>query len=243
MRIKISGLYRILNIVNGKCYIGSSKDIAKRWDKHKRMLVNMKHNPKLQNAYNKYGKENFRYELLLLCVDKDLLFYEQKALDIYKPEYNVLQIAGSSLGCKFSVEVRRKMSEDRKGKMPSFKGYKHSEESKKKMSEKLKGKRSWNKGISFSEESRKKMSESKRGKTSPRKGKKQSEEAKLRISEYWRKRREEGIPHPNLGKKHSKETIEKLRLASLGVEQSEETIQKRKDAFARRKNLKLLGKS
>ena len=34
------GIYRIKNLVNGKCYYGSSKQIEKRFDRHKRGLKN-----------------------------------------------------------------------------------------------------------------------------------------------------------------------------------------------------------
>ena len=53
-----SGIYRIKNIINNNCYYGSSKDINKRWNKHKNELNKDKHgNILLQRSWNKYGKE------------------------------------------------------------------------------------------------------------------------------------------------------------------------------------------
>jgi predicted GIY-YIG superfamily endonuclease len=37
------GIYRIRNIINNNCYYGSSKNINKRWKRHKWELKNKKH--------------------------------------------------------------------------------------------------------------------------------------------------------------------------------------------------------
>ena len=53
------GVYKIVNTVNGKIYIGSSKNIDRRWNEHIRVLeLNAHNNQHLQNAWNKYGKNN-----------------------------------------------------------------------------------------------------------------------------------------------------------------------------------------
>ena len=57
MREKISGVYKITNMVNGLFYISSSKDIHTRWKQHKKNLRNGDHNnTHLQNAWNLYGE-------------------------------------------------------------------------------------------------------------------------------------------------------------------------------------------
>lgn len=62
---KIIGIYKIENKVNGKVYIGESNNIKKRWDEHIEDLNNNKHHSyKLQIAWNKYGKDNFSFEIL-----------------------------------------------------------------------------------------------------------------------------------------------------------------------------------
>jgi group I intron endonuclease len=58
------GIYKITNIVNNKCYVGSSINIKNRIYKHFWLLSNNKHyNLHLQKSYNKYGKSNFIYEV------------------------------------------------------------------------------------------------------------------------------------------------------------------------------------
>lgn len=56
----ISGVYSIQNNVSGKMYVGSSKDIYRRWKEHKRYLNNHKHHSMdLQNDWDKQGEKDF----------------------------------------------------------------------------------------------------------------------------------------------------------------------------------------
>ena len=66
MKIKvISGIYKIVNVTNNKCYIGYSSDIFKRFGQHKYKLKNSIHeNCHLQRAYNSYGEESFSFEII-----------------------------------------------------------------------------------------------------------------------------------------------------------------------------------
>lgn len=60
-----SGIYIITCIINSKIYVGRSKDYKSRLQQHKRELVkNIHYNIYLQSAVNKYGIENFTFELL-----------------------------------------------------------------------------------------------------------------------------------------------------------------------------------
>lgn len=63
---KVSGIYTITNRVTGKLYIGESLDIYRRWhDEHIPQLRKNRHyNKGLQNDFNKYGEENFSFEIL-----------------------------------------------------------------------------------------------------------------------------------------------------------------------------------
>lgn len=63
---KVSGIYTITNKVTGKLYIGESLDIYRRWhDEHIPQLRKNRHyNKELQNDFNKYGEENFVFEVL-----------------------------------------------------------------------------------------------------------------------------------------------------------------------------------
>lgn len=83
------GIYRIINRVNNKCYYGSSNNIEKRWLRHKNELNKGKHiNIILQRAWNKYGSDNFIFELVETCDESLLIEIEQKYLDL-KPDYNI----------------------------------------------------------------------------------------------------------------------------------------------------------
>lgn len=83
------GIYRIRNVVYNKCYYGSSKNINKRWLKHINDLTkNKHHNVLLQRSWNKYGQDNFTFELVEECEESELLLIEQKYLDT-KPAYNI----------------------------------------------------------------------------------------------------------------------------------------------------------
>ena len=61
----ISGIYKIVNKIDGKYYVGSSCDIHRRWKTHIYYLTRNRHiNDYLQNAWNKYGNNSF--ELLIV---------------------------------------------------------------------------------------------------------------------------------------------------------------------------------
>lgn len=72
-----SGIYTITNIINNKIYVGSSCTLNRRLTIHKRTLrQNKHHNIHLQRAYNKYGKEFFKFELLEYCEESLLPYIE-----------------------------------------------------------------------------------------------------------------------------------------------------------------------
>lgn len=112
-----AGVYLISNNVNGKCYVGSTIHLDQRRREHFSKLANNKHiNAHLQNAYNKYGREAFDFEVLeTIDIDdniKDkLLKREQFWIDNLKPEYNILLVAGSNLGYHHTEETKKKISE------------------------------------------------------------------------------------------------------------------------------------
>ena len=174
-----SGIYKITNLSNGKCYIGSTVNFTKRWNRHKQLLrLNKHHAPHLQAAFNKYGADNFKWEILLICAKSDLIFYEQRALDTYKPEYNVAKVAGAPMAGRTSSEATRKLisqsllgnkrSKGSKGHV----GMKRSPEARRRMSIAQK-----NKGP-VSEATRQKMSIKRQGRK-PALGMRHTEETKI----------------------------------------------------------------
>lgn len=87
-----SGIYCIFNIVSGNKYIGSSNNIYERWNDHFRDLLKNKHcNQYLQNAWNKYGKDSFMFEVLEYCNLEVLYQREQYFIDTMNPEYNIVR--------------------------------------------------------------------------------------------------------------------------------------------------------
>lgn len=113
-----SGVYKIVNTINGKIYIGSSVNFKDRFRDHKKLLRHDKHpNQHLQNSWNKYGEANFEFLILSKIVkDKDLLLKEEQSfidnLNVCDKNigYNICNIAGSTFGYKFSEESKNKMS-------------------------------------------------------------------------------------------------------------------------------------
>src|SRR3989304_8634000 len=92
----ISGIYEIRNIINNKIYIGSTKNLKRREADHFRSLCdNIHRNKYLQRSFNKYGKENFEFKILLICDSITRVFYEQIYIDKLKPEYNIYRVANS----------------------------------------------------------------------------------------------------------------------------------------------------
>lgn len=127
-KVKISGIYRILNTLNNKFYIGSSVDIYTRWSVHKHKLFSNKHNSiKLQRAWNKYGEQHFKFEILEICepIRDTLILLEQKYLDL-KPDYNICYFASNTFGFRHSEKTKKILSDLRKNR--KFE-YHHSENS------------------------------------------------------------------------------------------------------------------
>jgi group I intron endonuclease len=103
----ISGIYKIINKINGKYYVGSSINLNIgsdcRLKTHARYLKSNRHkNDYLQNAWNKYGKNAFEFVVVEIVdpVKEKLLMVEQKYLDIAKNEpnktYNLCFIASGA---------------------------------------------------------------------------------------------------------------------------------------------------
>lgn len=172
------GVYQIKSIIKPtRIYIGSSIDIHCRWDRHLSLLNrNKHHSPKLQNHYNKYGKNDLVFSILVLCEQLDLIITEQYYLDTLKPYFNTCKIAGNSLGFKHSKETINKISLIRKKWHEQYfnifgmhitpcKGriWKQSIETKKKRSVLMKG-NTFAKNHKHSEESKQRMSIARKGK-------------------------------------------------------------------------------
>lgn len=86
----MSCIYRIRNLIDNKCYIGSTSYFSRRKSAHINSLnKNQHHSIKLQRAYNKYGKTNFIIEIIEECLSENKLELELKYFELLRPEYNI----------------------------------------------------------------------------------------------------------------------------------------------------------
>ena len=173
-----SGIYYIQNIDNGKLYIGSAVNIAKRWREHKHHLYKRNHvNAHLQAAWDKDGEDIFIFGIVEIVSDKyALLDREQYWIDKFKVTdnkfgYNKAPVAGSLLGYRQTEETKEKLRKVgfQKGRAPWNKGKKMEGEYKKNFtaamrSEKVREMRRISKlGTSHTDEAKKKISEAGKG--------------------------------------------------------------------------------
>lgn len=82
--MKEIGIYCIENLLDHKKYIGQSVNLKKRLSKHLYELKNNRHfNDHLQQAWNKYGEENFKIFILDYCEKDELDKKEIYYIDLY----------------------------------------------------------------------------------------------------------------------------------------------------------------
>ena len=136
------GIYKIINLVNGKLYIGSAINIKARWINHKsKLLLKKHHSIKLQRSWNKYGEENFKFEIIEECDKYKLIEREQHYIDLYNSYnngYNCSPKSYSCLGIKRSNETKIKMSQSQIGNKNNL-GKKRSQKTKDTLSKSLTG--------------------------------------------------------------------------------------------------------
>ena len=107
-----SGIYIIRNLVNNKVYIGKSKNVSQRKNAHFNALKLNKHNNQhLQNSYNKYGKDNFQFDILEYCEESLLPTREMYFIELHRNNYNIIQ----------SIDNRQNFPQEMKDKMKQSK--------------------------------------------------------------------------------------------------------------------------
>ena len=104
-----SGIYRWINKKNDNTYIGSSVNIRVRMYTYFSLRSLAKSNRPIDRAILKYGFFNFRLEILEYGDKNNILTREQYYMNIFKPQYNIAEIAGSTLGYKHTSESIAKM--------------------------------------------------------------------------------------------------------------------------------------
>lgn len=114
------GVYKIENSKNHKVYIGSSGNLYERQWVHFWQLKRGFHpNQHLQAAYNKYGKEVFRFDVLETVSEDNLIKREQFWMDSFLAQnrelYNTTLIANRTVNI-LSPESKMKISQTLKSK-------------------------------------------------------------------------------------------------------------------------------
>lgn len=96
-----AAIYRWVNTINNKTYVGSTINLTVRFYKYFSIKNLTENSSLIHNALLKYGFSNFNLEILEYCQEGlDPTTREQFYFELLKPEYNILQVAGSSLGFK-----------------------------------------------------------------------------------------------------------------------------------------------
>lgn len=133
------GIYGIHNMINNHIYVGKTgMNFGDRWDSHRALLRSNKHfNKYLQNAWNKYGEENFEFIIIEECSVEELNDKEQYYIKMHREQnlsYNLADggEGGAFLGKHLSEETKRKIGEKNRINMT---GKKLSDETKQKMSQ------------------------------------------------------------------------------------------------------------
>lgn len=87
----LSGVYIIKNMITDDIYIGSSKNIRRRWNEHlKPSSWKKQPNSGLYQDMQKYGRDNFVIEILEeVAFEENLVKREQSWIGWLKPKYNV----------------------------------------------------------------------------------------------------------------------------------------------------------
>jgi group I intron endonuclease len=112
------GIYRIFLIGSDKTYIGLTKGFSGRKYQHIRILrLNNHFNFHLQRAFNKYGENNYRIELIEECDANELSEKEKHYIKIYDAFENGYNLTTGGEKCNISEEVKKRISEKNKGKI------------------------------------------------------------------------------------------------------------------------------
>ena len=86
---KISAVYKITNAITGDFYIGSSKNVKRRWVEHKiSSSWNKYPNNPMYLDMQKYGVDKFEFEIIEEVEADSLKETEQQFIETLKPSYN-----------------------------------------------------------------------------------------------------------------------------------------------------------
>ena len=128
--MKISGVYKITNTVTNDFYIGSSKNVKKRWACHKCPSVWKDYpNKQLYMDMQKYGIDKFDFQILAEVESEKLKETEQQFIEKLLPTYNKMNAKGWNT--ERYKESHKKYTQSEKGKEAAKRGYKKYNQSEK----------------------------------------------------------------------------------------------------------------
>jgi group I intron endonuclease len=214
------GIYMITCVPTNKSIIGETGSIRKRINYHIQNLKGNRHeNPYLQNAWNKYGYDNFSFSVLEYCEFNECKVKENYYCllhDTHNPEKGFnLRPTGNNLKNKFTEEHKQKISQSLKNSekfknRDSGKGMRgkfHSEESRKKISDS-------NKGKTHSKETKLKLSLINKGKFRNKESVKKQIDSRRKNNKPWHtEETKKNMSIASKGKKKSKEHVENMKLS------------------------------
>lgn len=218
-------IYKIRNVTNDHYYVGSTVDSRKRFWAHRKALRAGTHDcVHLQRAWNKYGEDCFRFEVIEQLDSKEALYpAEQRWLDVHFGRtycYNVAAHADSPMR-DASPEMRAHLATKTKEWLareghPRL-GYKCTPEEIAHSAERRRGKAAgaehYRYGNTVSDETKAKISAAQKG-VPKAPGRKVSPEGLAKI----RANIEAGKSHGHwAGRKHTKETRVKMSKAVIAV--------------------------
>lgn len=185
----ITGIYKIVNKLNNKIYIGKSKNIETRIKRHKNDYKWT--NTYLYYAMRKYGVENFDFEIVEECNESELNDREIYWIDYYKSFYKVGSGYNMTKGgerlfgeenpfygkhhTKETIEYFSYLASQKTGENNPFYGKHHTNDTKIKIS-------TANTGKVRTNEQKRKISTRETGENNPFYGKHHTDEAKKKMS-------------------------------------------------------------
>lgn len=90
--MKISAVYKIKNNITGDFYIGSSKNVKKRWANHKCPAKwRERPNSPLYQDMQRYGVDKFDFTYLCFVEPEYLKQVEQELIELLHPTYNEIR--------------------------------------------------------------------------------------------------------------------------------------------------------
>lgn len=105
--MKTAVIYGIRNTNSGKYYVGSTRDLATRWENHRRLLESNRHSPKLQEAWNDSSPAEWEWVVLESDIPLVHQFASEQhwidALESFSDGYNSSPRAGSYVSIGFKA--------------------------------------------------------------------------------------------------------------------------------------------